>query len=97
MWIMKQGARNRKLFRDYAVEFERIFKIKLKTYLDISAPVGLIVGFDIIKFDKDVSTPDGISCKDHVVALYGERAGEIINQLCRIRRLNIPPINREEY
>lgn len=82
---------NRKLFRTYSEEFEQAFQMKLETYLDVRSPVGLIVGFDIIKFDEDIHTPEGASCKDHVVALYGERAGEIINQLCRIRRPNIPP------
>lgn len=81
MGITEQAVRNRKLFKTYSDEFEQTFKMKLKTYLDICSPVGLIIGFDIIKFDEDIRTPDGVSCKDRVVALYGERAGEIIDNL----------------
>ena len=81
MGIPEQAMRNRKLFQTYFNEFEQIFKLKLKTYLNISSPVDLIVGFNIIKFDEDIRTPEGGSCKNHIIATYGERAGEIISKL----------------
>ena len=81
MEIPEQAMRNRKLFKTYSDEFGQTFKMKLKTYLDVCSPVGLIVGFDIIKFDEDVHTPEGVSCRNHIIATYGERAGEIVDNL----------------
>jgi len=81
MGLQGRAMQLKQLSHAYAGEFEEIFKVKLKAYLDTSTPVGLITGFDIIKFDEDIRTPDGISCSDHIAAAYGERAGEIVKNL----------------
>lgn len=37
--------------------------------------------FDVIKFDKLIETPDGISTKDYVTTVYGKEACEFIESL----------------
>ena len=43
----------------------------------------VFTGFDIVKFDKAIETPDGKSTKDWVIEKYGENAAELILKLIR--------------
>jgi hypothetical protein len=56
-------------------KFKRTFNLPLKNYID------LITGFDIVKFDEDIKTPDGISTKDFISKTYGEEAVKLIQSL----------------
>lgn len=40
-----------------------------------------LFGFDVIKFDKFVGTPDGVSCHDHVEKKFGAGSAAIIKAL----------------
>lgn len=40
-------------------------------------------GFDVIKFDEVIKTPDGISCSDFVRSQYGDDAVTLLNRLIK--------------
>ncbi len=62
----------------YRQEFSRIFSKDIRSYY---SPGMMFLGFDIVKFDNDMGTPDGISTKDYIDQKYGKRAVEIIQEL----------------
>lgn len=71
---------NKKICLEKQYTFNEFFKLSLKTFLteDIAS---LITGFDIVKFDEAIKTPDGISTKNYIIKKYGEKASELISWL----------------
>jgi hypothetical protein len=61
--------------RIYRKEFENTFKLKFDNYFSN------LLGFDIVKFDEDIKTPDGISTKDFINKTYGNEAVKLIQNL----------------
>jgi len=61
--------------RIHRKEFENTFKLKFDNYFSN------LLGFDIVKFDEDIKTPDGISTKDFITKTYGEDAVKLIQAL----------------
>jgi hypothetical protein len=61
--------------RIYRKEFENNFKLKFDNYFSN------LLGFDIVKFDEDIKTPDGISTKDFISKTYGDDAVKLIQNL----------------
>lgn len=59
----------------YAQEFQRVFGKRLKPYWCN------LTGFDVLKFDKDIGTPEGDSLHEFVVQEYGKEAGELLHNL----------------
>jgi len=59
----------------YKQKFESIFKLSLRNY---AHP---IFGFDIIKFDEDLKTPDGTSTSDFIKKKYSKEASELISKM----------------
>lgn len=56
--------------------FNKIFyPLRLGTYHD------LITGFNVVQFDIDIKTPDGVSCKEWVEKEYGKDAVNLIKRL----------------
>jgi len=42
-----------------------------------------LTGFNIIKFDEAIKTPDGTSTKDWIIKKYGKEAGDLIDWLIK--------------
>ncbi|MFA5321950.1 MAG: hypothetical protein WC373_04695 [Smithella sp.] len=59
----------------YKSKFESIFKLPLQKY---AHP---LFGFDIIRFDEDLKTPDGTSTSDFIKEKYGKEAVELISKM----------------
>ena len=53
--------------RDQCDSFKRIFDRNLSEFWTIT-------GFDVIRFDDWLGTPDGVSTHDHLKTSYGEEA-----------------------
>lgn len=85
--MREQAFANRKLYHEYKYDFEEIFKLPLKNFLNLENPVHLFTGFDIVAFDIIIKTPDGKSTKEFVQEKYGWRAIEIISQLIGLETL----------
>lgn len=60
----------------YKDVFFKVFKKWFTPYWE-----GNIIGFDILKFDKDIGTPDDMSTADFVLQEYGQEGLDIINGL----------------
>ena len=61
--------------RQYTEAFQKTFRLKLKNYLDP------LTGFDIVKFDEDIKTPEGRSCDEFISEKYGPDSSSIIKGL----------------
>jgi hypothetical protein len=61
--------------RIYRKEFESTFNLKFDNYFSN------LLGFDIVKFDEDIKTPDSISTKDFISKTYGDDAVKLIQNL----------------
>lgn len=75
---MKSFAEKFNEGKKYDAEFNLVFKMRLAKYLDP------FYGFDIVKFDNDLKTPDGTSTREHVRNLYGAEAEKLIERLISI-------------
>lgn len=64
-----------KLKRNYE-PFRNIFKVKLSEFW-----INNLLGFDIVKFDEYLDTPDGVSMSEHIEQVYGEAAHAIVSDL----------------
>lgn len=64
-----------KLKRNYD-PFRNIFKVKLSVFW-----INNLLGFDIVKFDEYIETPDGVSMSEHIEQVYGEVAHAIVSDL----------------
>ena len=60
--------------------FWMYFKLRLNDYIEP------LTGFDIIKFDDDIKTPDGKSTHDWIVEHYGKEANALVEKLLGIKR-----------
>ncbi len=58
-----------------AGQFQAIFNCPLPPYLDP------FTGFDVVRFDQDIGTPDGISTSDYIISKYGAKAEKLIMDL----------------
>lgn len=56
-------------------QFKRIFGVPLKDFMDI------LTGFDVVKFDQYLKTPDGTSTKNYITQKYGETATNLVMSL----------------
>ena len=74
--IGKHVLKNRMKSLDNCDEFQKIFKTRLKPFWDSN-----IFGFDIIKFDQWLETPDDISMNDHILARFGQAGVDMIDKL----------------
>ena len=62
-----------------AEDFQRLFGLNLKAHWDVI--LGRPIGFDVVKFDHSIGTPDGESCADYVLTKYGQEGLDLCNQL----------------
>ena len=67
---------NRNLEMKYAKVFKSIFHLTLHNYMAY-----YLTGFDIVKFDKDIVTPDGTSTSMWIQTKYGAEAVNLIRKL----------------
>lgn len=72
--------KHRKNIQAHSAEFKRIFNRNLRDYYGSNA-LDMIFGFDIVKFDQDIKTPDGKSMADHITKKYGKEAHDLIKTL----------------
>ena len=77
--ISERIMNNKKIILKYSQKFYNIFQLSLTNYFDQHNH--LICGFDIVKFDEAICTPDGVSCKDFVLNKYAEKGVEILTAL----------------
>lgn len=75
MTTMEIMQRNRQVEFAHSKEFWMHFHLRLHDYMDY------LTGFNIVKFDKDIRTPDGISARDHIENQYGMGAVGLIKVL----------------
>jgi hypothetical protein len=66
---------NRNLEMIYADRFYKLFGTRLHLYLDY------LTGFDIMKFDHNMMTPDGTSTSMWIQTKYGPEAVNLIRKL----------------
>lgn len=74
MWATNKA--NHIKLRLYGQKFQQMFGQPLVSFLDSA-------GFDVIKFDKWLKTPDYVSTKDQLCKLYGEKAVEMVQDLMK--------------
>jgi hypothetical protein len=67
---------NRNLEMKYEKVFKSIFQLPLHNYMAY-----YLTGFDIVKFDKDIATPDGTSTSIWIQTKYGPEAVNLIRKL----------------
>jgi hypothetical protein len=72
--------KNKKLLHDHAAGFQGFFKVPLASYMND------YTGFDIVKFDEMIKTPDGVSTHDFVKRKYGLQALNMIQDLIGMPR-----------
>ena len=73
--MKQQILKNINKRKKYHYQFKEIFNIELSNFFDN------ITGFDIIKFDEWLDTPDGKSCSDFITEKYGINATKMIEDL----------------
>ncbi len=61
---------------DECVEFQQVFKTRLKPFWQ-----GNIFGFDVVEFDRWLKVPDGISTMQHIKERFGQPGVDIVNRL----------------
>ena len=64
------------LHKDKEMVFRSIFKFPLRPFLDI-------FGFDIVKFDEHIKTPDGVSMSEWVKEKFGDEGVKLIEELIK--------------
>ena len=62
-------------YHKLAPEFFRVFHFQLSRYTD------LIIGFDVIKLDEDLHTPEGMSTADIIQERYGKEGFKLVKEL----------------
>ena len=67
--------KNRNLLMDYSEEFRATFKVPLHHFFN------MLFGFDVVKFDKWLNVPYGMSTKDFLLEHYNQKAVELIEKL----------------
>jgi hypothetical protein len=66
---------NRNLEMKHSNVFHWIFHCQLHDYMSY------LTGFDIVKFDRDIKTPDGTSTNMWIQTKYGPEAVNLIRKL----------------
>lgn len=78
--ITEMCYNNLQLLKKYNEPFRRIFGMRLTTFWTNN-----LLGFDIVKFDKALNTPDGTSMSDFLLEKYGKEGRNIVMGLLCIR------------
>jgi hypothetical protein len=60
---------------------ERAIEFLMSKGIDVRKYMSPMFGFDIVKFDEDLGTPDGISCAEFIEQKHGKEVVEIIREL----------------
>ena len=66
---------NQRLGRGPAVRLLKGVGINIVKYIDP------ILGFDVVRFDEDIGTPDGVSLKDFLTQEYGQEVSDAVKSL----------------
>ena len=64
----------KKKLQQYKDQFFNTFKVHLEPFMTFH-------GFDVVKFDEHLKTPDGTSTKDFIQKQYGDDAVQLIKDL----------------
>jgi len=65
----------------YSAAIAKAFRATFKLGISGFIKRGPIIYFDIIKFDKWLRTPDGISTKDYLTQKYGAKASKFVERI----------------
>ena len=65
-------------YQKHERRFRRIFGVSMRPFLD------LMTGFDIVRFDDWMKTPDGTSTSDFLRKTYGDEAHDLVTGLLDI-------------
>jgi hypothetical protein len=68
---------NKKLVHDHEATFQATFGVSLSSFWE------LVTGFDIVKFDKWLETPDGVSTHDYLLQKYDQNALTLVEDLLK--------------
>lgn len=71
--------KNRRLIKENESKFRDLFGLKLHDYLGNIQQ--LLTGFDIVKFNDAIKSPDNMSLKEFVLEKYGDEAVNLIFEL----------------
>lgn len=74
--IGKRVLKERMKSLDNCDEFQRVFKTRLKPFWPDN-----IFGFDIVKFDEWLGTPDNMSMTDYIKERFGQEGNDLIDKL----------------
>jgi hypothetical protein len=66
---------NKKKADQFHAQFYDTFGVSIGHFMD------MMLGFDIVAFDKHLGTPDGTSTKDFITEKYGDEATQLIEDL----------------
>ncbi len=75
MTVYEYFTMNRERMETHSKQFHKIFHLQLREYM------GIITGFNIVRFDQHIWVPEGISTKDWVRQHFGEEAVTLIEAL----------------
>jgi len=65
----------KQLLHDNSNAFQTTFGVPLSQFWDT------FTGFDVVKFDEWLGTPDGTSTRDYITSKYGEEATKLVEGL----------------
>jgi len=73
-------------FRDYIIKYKRLLHDNASNFqatfgVPLSQFWETFTGFDVIKFDAWLGTPDGTSTRDYITSKYGDQATKLAESL----------------
>ncbi len=82
--VAVEVLRKKQLYERFRKQFYSIFNEQLSRFWDVKTPEGLICGFDLVKFDKElIQSEEKESVKDVILRQYGVTALRVIETLIR--------------
>ncbi len=75
--LIERVEKNKLIYEQTKDEFFKVFKISLSQFFNP------IIGFDVIKFDVFIKTPDGVSTSQYVEKKYGYEGLTILKKILK--------------
>jgi hypothetical protein len=79
--VRREVLLNKKRLHFLSEPFRRVFNASLEDYLDGKTLPGLIIGFEITKFEAFLGVEDSVSMADMIKEKYGQEGVSIIRKL----------------
>lgn len=74
---VEQFEHNKSQLHTHADGFRRVFGISLSRFMHP------LFGFDVVRFDEWIGTPDGVSLSGYLTSKYGDAARTLVEELIR--------------